>query len=72
MGILDNFIRPTEIFDVNNRKHREYYSQYLKTNSWSNCPVQLKVPTQIVSLSTYAREQLIQFYINKEFNNDRK
>jgi len=67
MSILDNFVRPTEMFDVNNRKHREYYFKYLKTNTWGNCPVQLKVPTQIVSLSTYAREQLIQYYIDKEF-----
>lgn len=65
--ILDKFVRPIELFDVNNKKHREYYSDYMKTNSWGNCPVQLKVPSQIVSLSTYAREQLIQYYINKEF-----
>jgi hypothetical protein len=65
--ILDNFIRPIELFDVNNKKHRQYYAEYLKTNTWGNCPVQLKVPKQIVSLSTYAREQLIQYYIDKEF-----
>jgi hypothetical protein len=55
------------VFDVNNKKHREYYADYMKTNTWGNCPVRLKVPTQIVSLPTYAREQLIRYYINKEF-----
>jgi len=67
MSILDSFVRPIEMFDVNNKTHRKYYADYMKTNSWGDCPVQLKVPTQVVSLSTYAREQLIQFYINKEF-----
>jgi hypothetical protein len=42
----------------------------MKSNSWGNCPVQLKVPTQVVSLSTYAREQLIQYYIDKEFKKE--
>lgn len=67
MSILDSFVRRVEMFDVNNKKHREYYAKYMKTNSWGECPVQLKVPSQVVSLSTYAREQLIKFYINKEF-----
>jgi hypothetical protein len=55
------------MFDVNNKKHREYYFDYMKSNTWGNCPVQLKTPNQVVSLSTHAREQLIQYYINKEF-----
>ena len=67
MGILDRFIRPIEIFDVTNKKHREYYAEYMKTKTWGNCPVQLKVPSQIVSLATHAREQLITYYIEKEF-----
>ena len=67
MSILDNFVRPIEMFDVNNKKHREYYFDYMKSNTWGNCPVQLKTPNQVVSLSTHAREQLIQYYINKEF-----
>ena len=67
MSVLNRFIRPIEMFDVTNKKHREYYAEYIKSNSWGNCPVQLKVPSQIVSLATYAREQLITYYIEKEF-----
>lgn len=70
MGILQKFVRPVKLFDVNDKKHRKYYAEYLKTNSWGNCPFQLTSPTKLISLSSYAREQLIQYYINKEFNND--
>jgi hypothetical protein len=67
MSVLNKFVRPIEMFDVYNKKHREYYAEYMKLNSWGNCPVQLKVPSQIVSLATHAREQLINYYIEKEF-----
>ena len=70
MCVLNKFVRPIEMFDVYNKKHREHYAEYMKSNSWGNCPVQLKVPTQVVSLSTYAREQLIQYYIEKEFKKE--
>ena len=67
MSVLNKFIRPIEVFDVTNKKHREHYAEYMKTKTWGNCPVQLKVPSQIVSLATHAREQLINYYITKEF-----
>jgi len=68
--LLAKFVRPCEVFDASNKKHREYYSQYMATNSWGNCPIQMKSANSSLSLATYAREQLIQYYINKEFNND--
>lgn len=67
MSVLSGFMRPVEKFDANLKKHREYYAEYLKTDSWGSCPFQLQAPNSIVSLSTYAREQLIEFYIKKEF-----
>jgi len=70
MSVLNKFVRPIEMFDVTNKKHREYYAEYMNDNTWGNCPVQLKVPTQVVSLSTYAREQLIQYYVGKEFKKE--
>jgi hypothetical protein len=65
------YVRPTEVFVASNKKHREYYLQYMATNSWGNCPIQLKSADSTLSLATYAREQLIRYYISKEFNNDR-
>jgi hypothetical protein len=68
--ILDKFVRPCETFDVTNKKHREYYAKYMKLNSWGNSPIQMKSPNSSLSLASYAREQLVQYYINKEFKND--
>jgi hypothetical protein len=69
MTILNKHIRPVETFEASNKKHREYYSQYMATNSWGNCPFQLRSANSSLSLASYAREELIKYYMNKEFPN---
>ena len=65
-----NYIRPVEVFEASNKKHRQYYLNYMNENSWGKCPVSLKSANSSLSLASYAREQLIRYYINKEFKND--
>ena len=67
MSVLDKFKRPTSVFDASNKKHREYYSQFMESNTWGNCPYQLTSADSGISLVAYARNELIKYYMNKEF-----
>jgi len=67
MSVLHVMGRPREVFNVENRKHRELFSQFVRTNKWSHCPVRFVAsePTE-VDVNTMAR-QMIEFYSRKEF-----
>ena len=67
MNFLANHMRPTEIFNVENRVHRELFAQYVRSNSWSHSPVRFVAsePTQ-VDVGTMTR-QVLEFYISREF-----
>jgi hypothetical protein len=67
MNFLINKMRPTEVFDVENRKHRELFAQYVRTNRWDHSPVRFVAnePTQ-VDVGTMAR-QVVEYYTKKEF-----
>jgi hypothetical protein len=43
MSLLNCAVRPSVMFDVNNRQHREYAAQFIHTGSWSKCPVQFEI-----------------------------
>lgn len=72
MNFLANHNRPTEIFDVQNRKHRELFAQYVRTNRWDHSPVRFiaSEPTH-VDIGTITR-QMIEFYTQKEFGEKRQ
>lgn len=67
MNFLKSHMRPTEVFNVQNRKHRELFAQFVRTNRWDHSPVRFVAnePTQ-VDVGTMAR-QMLEFYTQKEF-----
>jgi hypothetical protein len=67
MNFLKTHMRPTEVFDVQNRKHRELFAEYVRTNRWDHSPVRFVAsePTQ-VDVGTMSR-QLLEFYSQREF-----
>jgi hypothetical protein len=67
MNFLKSQMRPTEIFDVNNRQHRELFAQFVRTHRWDHSPVRFVAsePTQI-DVGTMAR-QMLEFYTQREF-----
>jgi hypothetical protein len=67
MSTLLNLNRPTEVFDVQNRKHRALFAEFVRTGKWSHSPVRFVAsePTQ-VDVGTMTR-QVVEFYIGKEF-----
>lgn len=60
--------RPIIYFDVQNKQHREWFAEFNKTYSWKHCPVRFMVP-EVGDLITMIRQQLIEFYVKKEFGN---
>ena len=67
MNFLNINTRPTEIFDVTNRRHRELFAEFVRTNRWDHSPVRFiaNQPTQ-VDVGTMTR-QMIEFYTQEEF-----
>lgn len=67
MNFLHTKVRPFEVFDVQNRKHRELFAEFVRTGRWTHCPVRFVAsePTHI-DVGTIQR-QIIEFYTQKEF-----
>ena len=59
--------RPYATFDANNKKHRIEYYRFLKTNSWSKCPVQFMIEAPYTELPHEINNKLVKYYFNKEF-----
>ena len=67
MSRLDLFGRPWTVFDPENKEHRRFYHQFVRTASWGDCPVRFVVPEDHGDLVTMIQRSLIKFYTEKEF-----
>lgn len=59
--------RPVVAFSPENREHRKLYSEFLRTRSWSHCPVRFAVEAPYYDAMSMIKEKLIQFYMHREF-----
>jgi hypothetical protein len=67
MHKLNQYIRPAVIFNPNNKDHRAYFSEFLKTSSWKNCPVQFYISDESLDLIYFIQKSMITYYIEQEF-----
>lgn len=68
MSKLEYLQRPLVAFDAYNKDHRRYYAEFIKYGGWGKCPVRFVVPEDIGhDLPTMIKNQLIQYYIDREF-----
>ncbi len=68
MSKLEFFARPWVAFDPKNKDHRRWYYQFIETQSWGYCPVRFICPEDTgLDLTIMIRNQLIEYYIRKEF-----
>lgn len=67
VNFLQTKVRPLAVFDVQNRKHRELFAEWVRTGRWTHAPFQFVAsePTQ-VDIGTIQR-QMIEFYVGREF-----
>jgi len=66
--ILSTFSRPWVKFDVSNRDHRRWYTEFLQNNAWGQCPVRFVIEDEGgANLLGLMQTRMIEFYTNKEF-----
>lgn len=68
--LLDTILRPLEIFDAANDRHREMYATFIKNGSWGKCPVRFAVNDSQASNNNLAfamQRKLVEYYVGKEF-----
>jgi hypothetical protein len=59
--------RPWVAFDEQNRQHRKWYFEFVKSNSWGRCPVRFIVSDDHGDLLQLIQKRLNQYYTQKEF-----
>lgn len=71
MSKLALYGRPWVAFDPSNKQHRKYFYDFLKYRGWSRCPVRFVIPDDCgMDLPTMIKNQLISYYVSKEFGRD--
>lgn len=63
--------RPWVVFDAKNKEHRRWFADFNKTGAWGRCPVRFVVNEDHGDLITQIQRELIQYYVDKEFKNER-
>lgn len=72
MNSLLRSIRPVQVFDATNRKHRESFAKYVATNSWNHSDVKYVANQPTQSDVGVMTRQLVEFYTKKEFAKTKK
>lgn len=60
-------LRPIVAFDVNNRKHRQDYAQFITTGSWSHSKVRYELDEVTGELQGAIQRVMLEYYVSKEF-----
>lgn len=63
--ILDSKNRPQVEFDAANKTHRKYFQEFMKSGSWSSCPVRFVTASDSEYFTI--QRQLNEYYMAKEF-----
>jgi hypothetical protein len=73
MSTLITKLRPLVVFDANDRTHRQYFNQFLKTQTWGKCPVRFVVSdSESSNIIGVIQRQLSLYYTDIEFNKRKK
>jgi hypothetical protein len=67
MSALELHGRPYVVFDPEDKQHRRFYSEFVRTASWGACPVRFVVPEDHGDLVTMIQRSLVKHYVEKEF-----
>ncbi len=67
--ILNHLNRPAVLFNPADKKHRNFYAEFLKNGTWGTCPVRFEVigDMQNNNLAFAMQRKLVEYYMEKEF-----
>lgn len=71
MSRLDYWARPWTMFDAADKQHRRWFAEFQRTRTWGRCPVRFIVE-QNGELLSMIQQQLIDYYVRKEFKEPAK
>lgn len=58
--------RETVKFNPNFAHHRKWYYDFLKTKSWSECPVRFVIEDNFVDVPSCIEYKLLNYYMSKD------
>jgi hypothetical protein len=67
MSHLTIALRPLVQFDPGNADHRQWVSEFLQYQTWSQCPVRFVVLDDSASTFSVIQRQLTEYYTKQEF-----
>ena len=67
MSKISVYGRPIVFFDADNKNHRNYYYQFLKTGSWKDCPYRWAIMGEEGNLQGQIQRTLLERYLGREF-----
>ena len=68
MSQLEMHGRPWVVFDPDNRSHRKFYYDFVKSGTWGRCPYRFVVADDQGDLITMIQRALIKYYVEREFS----
>lgn len=69
---LELFGRPKTIFDPANKKHRQYFMEFLESGSWRKSPVSFIIDDDSLTVTYCIQKKLNSYYFKKEFGENRE
>lgn len=69
MSRLEALNRPLVVFDPTNPLHREYFFQFVQTESLARMPVRFTIEDDRGDLITMIQRKLVQYHLEQEFGN---
>jgi hypothetical protein len=70
---LEFYARPLVAFDPSKKEHRRWFHEFMNYGGWGTCPVRFICPEESGSdLVKMITRQLVDFYIEKEFQKGKK
>jgi len=70
-SILNIYRKPVVFFNAKDPDHRKWVAEFHRRGTWHHCPVMFYGPRN-VSVRAYTAENLLQYYMQQEFLNDKK
>ena len=72
MSLLQLMMRPWVEFNPKDYEHRKWYAEYVRTKSWSHCPVRFVDPNDCGNLAMSMQRTLLEYYSKQEFKSSPK